>query len=156
MNKKEIAEFLSTAIYQCQYCGVEYQPSRMSSKFCSRRCGTVIYKRRWRSTEKGKAKIREENKRRLDYKKTWDNAQPSWKKAVRCARRRARIASVKLSSIEEMMVLNYYQQAAELTKSTGVPHEVDHIIPLSKSGPHHPYNLRVITRDENRSKGARI
>lgn len=35
-------------------------------------------------------------------------------------------------------------------------YEVDHIIPISKGGPHHPSNLRVITRQENRKKSAKM
>lgn len=41
---------------------------------------------------------------------------------------------------------------------TGVPHEVDHIIPLQGkrvSGLHIAENLRVVTRKENRRKGAK-
>lgn len=52
-----------------------------------------------------------------------------------------------------------YAQAASLTKETGVPHEVDHTIPLRGkyvSGLHVPTNLRVIPRTANRMKGRRL
>lgn len=49
-----------------------------------------------------------------------------------------------------------YEEAARLTRETGVKHEVDHIKPLSRGGLHHHDNLRVITRAENLSKGARL
>ncbi len=48
-----------------------------------------------------------------------------------------------------------YHQAKELSRSTGIPHEVDHIIPLcgkNVSGLHIPLNMRVITRAENGSR----
>ncbi len=48
-----------------------------------------------------------------------------------------------------------YIRAAEMTKETGSPHEVDHIVPLQSSvvcGLHCESNLRVLTRYENRSK----
>lgn len=48
-----------------------------------------------------------------------------------------------------------YRRAVLLTKSTGVPHEVDHIIPLkgrNVCGLHCEANLRVITKQENRRK----
>lgn len=51
-----------------------------------------------------------------------------------------------------------YAEAARLTRETGVPHEVDHIEPLlgaNASGLHVHYNLRVITRTENRRKSNR-
>ena len=48
-----------------------------------------------------------------------------------------------------------YIEARIKTLETGIPHEVDHIIPLVSEyvcGLHVPNNLRVITRFENRSK----
>jgi 5-methylcytosine-specific restriction endonuclease McrA len=51
-----------------------------------------------------------------------------------------------------------YKKAAELTKMTGVCHEVDHIIPLQGkniSGLHCPLNLQILTKSENSRKGNR-
>lgn len=51
-----------------------------------------------------------------------------------------------------------YAEAQRMTKETGIPHEVDHIEPLlgkGASGLHVHYNLRVITRTENRRKSNR-
>ena len=41
-------------------------------------------------------------------------------------------------------------------ETTGKPHDVDHIIPISRGGEHAPWNLTVLTAHENRSKGNRI
>ena len=52
-------------------------------------------------------------------------------------------------------VQKIYIEARTKTLETGIPHEVDHIIPLVNEyvcGLHVPNNLRVITRYENRSK----
>lgn len=52
-------------------------------------------------------------------------------------------------------ILSFYEEAARLTGETGVPHEVDHIVPLQGalvSGLHVHQNLRVVSRSENRSK----
>jgi hypothetical protein len=49
-----------------------------------------------------------------------------------------------------------YKQATEISKSTGIPHHVDHIVPLQGkyvSGLHVAYNLQVIPAKENLSKG---
>ena len=53
-------------------------------------------------------------------------------------------------------IKEFYIEAQRLTKETGIPHEVDHIIPISKGGLHHQNNLQVITRTENRVKGNKI
>lgn len=48
-----------------------------------------------------------------------------------------------------------YAEARELTAITGVPHHVDHIVPLNGefvSGLHCPGNLRVVTAAENTRK----
>ena len=52
-------------------------------------------------------------------------------------------------------ILDFYKKAEFLSKKTGIPHEVDHIIPLKGEkvcGLHWEGNLQVITRSENRSK----
>ena len=77
--------------------------------------------------------------------------------AANCAKRRAwkRKQSPKLNSTERQQVIAIYKRCQELTESTGIPHHVDHIIPLSKQGDHHPNNLQILTATENMKKGAR-
>ena len=52
-----------------------------------------------------------------------------------------------------------YEKAREISKCTGVPHHVDHIVPLNGqtvSGLHVPWNLQIIPAKVNQSKGARL
>ena len=68
-------------------------------------------------------------------------------------------ATLNLSKEEDIKIGEFYKESARLTKETGILHEVDHIIPLQGelvSGLHVPWNLRVITAEENRKKGNKL
>lgn len=70
------------------------------------------------------------------------------------ARRRAqkRVGKEKLTLTEKLKIKTYYL----LRETFGDEWEVDHIIPLSKGGRHHPKNLQIIPKSENRKKYNRI
>ena len=60
-----------------------------------------------------------------------------------------------LTEVDWAAIAALYEQAAQLTATTGIEHEVDHIIPLQGEtvcGFHCPENLRIVTRNENRRK----
>lgn len=51
----------------------------------------------------------------------------------------------------------FYELAKHMSATNGVEYEVDHIIPLSNPlvcGLHHPNNLQIITKEQNREKGS--
>lgn len=53
------------------------------------------------------------------------------------------------------LVAGFYRMARQMTLATGIPHEVDHVVPLlgkTVSGLHVENNLRVIPMLENRRK----
>jgi 5-methylcytosine-specific restriction endonuclease McrA len=77
---------------------------------------------------------------------------------ARAAKRRAikEEASVNLTPDEKLLIQEIYIKCKNISKSTGIPHQVDHIIPISKGGLHHPSNLQILTKFENLSKGAKI
>ena len=53
----------------------------------------------------------------------------------------------------------FYDSARRVSECLGIPHEVDHIIPLQGRkvcGLHIPENLQVLTRDANRAKGNKL
>jgi len=66
------------------------------------------------------------------------NATPSW-----------------ITKVQKQTMRHLYEQAAQLTKITGERYVVDHIVPLINPvvcGLHVPWNLRVITQEENLKK----
>ena len=105
------------------------------------------YGREWRDTPERRAAARERSREWYQSNREHANAKRS---------RRSKLERRwPLTSIERLMVNNYYEDARRLTKETGIRHEVDHIIPVSKGGPHLPWNLQVLTETENRKKSNR-
>lgn len=80
---------------------------------------------------KGRARV-------LAYKRQLKHATPPW-----------------LTSAQWAEMNAVYHEARRLTAETGVPHHVDHIVPLKGrivSGLHVPWNLRVLTAEENQKR----
>jgi hypothetical protein len=70
------------------------------------------------------------------------------------AARRGR--KVPLTEQERQQLVILEQKRLHLTETTGIVHHLDHIMPLSKGGIHHPINLRIITAHENISKHNKV
>lgn len=94
-------------------------------------------------------------------KQRYKEANPDlYKELVSVRRRRFRDATPKWLSAEQRMEIRLkYRLAIELSRATGVRHAVDHEIPLQGEdvcGLHVPWNLRVITQDENLKKSNKL
>ena len=103
------------------------------------------------------AKNRSVEPRRKAVKK-WQKANPEkvavWKYKAE-AKRRARKLNATVIWADNDAIGALYKEATRLTKETGIPHQVDHIIPLvgeTVSGLHVHYNLQVLTARENQIK----
>jgi len=94
--------------------------------------------------EERKRRRKRETLRRRNYKETaadrrditQKQATPSW---------------VNMQAIKRI-----YKKAAEISQETGVQHHVDHIVPLQADGVrglHVPWNLQIITAEQNLAKG---
>lgn len=78
--------------------------------------------------------------------------------AAKTAKRRSRKREATPNWLTEehmLQILSFYEESSRLSKSTGVKHHVDHIVPLrgkNVCGLHVPWNLQVITAEENLKK----
>jgi 5-methylcytosine-specific restriction endonuclease McrA len=95
------------------------------------------------------------------YKKNYKQSNPDrYRELVSLRRRRFRLATPKwLSADQKMEIRLKYRLAIELSRATGVRHAVDHEIPLQGEdvcGLHVPWNLRVITQEENLKKSNKL
>lgn len=101
--------------------------------------------KKWRQSEKGKAyaKSGKEKQRLAAYFKT---EKGKLAMAVVMNKRRAakKKALEKLTEREEGLIKQIYAYRIRLQNKLGIPFHVDHILPLSKGGLHHPMNLQVV------------
>ena len=133
---------------------------------CERCCSYTRNRRKaWYSKNAEHAKRYCKNNRNKinKYKLQWRLQTPSnaIKENISSARGRAiRIGGLgcvpQLTPDEQVREYKFYETRYYLTKSTGVMHHVDHIVPVSKGGQHHPDNLQVLTASENIKKRDKI
>jgi hypothetical protein len=96
--------------------------------------------------------------RRKQQIKRWLTENPGIS-AARCAARRARLLQAIPPWADRDAITAIYRQARLLSKQTGVPHHVDHIIPLNHPrvcGLHVETNLQLLTNSENSRKSNRL
>lgn len=81
-------------------------------------------------------------------RRAWNSARNS---RTTKARRENRPVHVELNEQEKQAMINLYLRAEQLSASLGTTYEVDHIIPAHKGGIHHPSNMRIVPRRQNRT-----
>lgn len=122
------------------------------------------YQKKYRSIEKNRARISENFKawrsknrsKLLKYASDFRKNNPE-KMAEFNYLRRARLNKSKPLSRDEMVAMkNIYRFSALCSKILKTPYHVDHVVPISRGGIHHPSNLRVIPAKINIQKGAKL
>lgn len=71
--------------------------------------------------------------------------------------RKSRVRVSQPSWVDYKEIKKVYRLAREISKKTGIPHAVDHIVPIkgrTVCGLHVPWNLQIITAQENSEKSA--
>lgn len=97
--------------------------------------------------------IEEAKRRRETNQKTPEQLAAN---AARQANRRALKRRQTPPNADRAAIQRLYEIAGWFTRSTGIPHHVDHIIPLAKGGAHHERNLLVMPAPLNLSKSDAI
>jgi hypothetical protein len=109
---------------------------------------------------KQRAKARPAAEKRAHKKKYFDKNPEYRRAATSFRRRRFRDATPKwLTKDQKDAIKQLYITAQRLTEATGERYVVDHILPLINDdvcGLHVPWNLRVITQDENLVKSNKL
>ena len=110
-------------------------------------------------------KLKAYEKSRKDEKSTY-NSKYRKENAGKINARNAKRNAAKLEATPKWLITEQFQkieqvyiEAARLTKETGIPHEVDHILPLQGKqvrGLHVPWNLQILTAFENISKSNKL
>lgn len=94
----------------------------------------------------------------LEYlKEHYRENKPAYNAKV--AKRRAQKLRATPAWADQKAIIAVYERAQQLTAETGIPHEVDHIVPLAHKnvcGLHIAINLQILTRTANRSKSNKL
>ena len=88
----------------------------------------------------------------LECEKLMDRA--PYQKHYKSRKREATPSDLTLEQKRE--IWQVYRECRRVSQETGIPHEVDHIIPLAKGGKHIASNLQILTADQNRRKSCRL
>jgi hypothetical protein len=144
-NREQKAEY-DRARYVANY---ERETKRSRTWGAAHREQKAEYCRAWNAAHR---------EQKAELGRAWSRANPEKKAAHRAARRAAKRGGARNPGTLEA-IQAFYAEAKRLTKATGAPHAVDHIVPLQGKGVcglHVPWNLRVITAVENMKKHNRL
>lgn len=134
------------------------EEDRKSSKAASYQKHKEAYKERRK--EQGRRLYAKKREEILEKKRIWRGSNRHAVQAQTAKRRSSKINATPswLTDRQYLEIKSFYLTATVATKTTGIKHHVDHVIPLRGKlvcGLHVPWNLMVVTAKENLSKGNR-
>lgn len=128
---------------QCKECRKAYAKTYYASLPPG---ASAEYSRKWRAANPGAV---------TEYSRKWRAANPERAKEISdryVAKRRARLAEVEHESVDYAELKEVYSDCYLCGETLYEPIEIDHVVPLSKGGPHVWGNLRPTHRSCNRAK----
>jgi 5-methylcytosine-specific restriction endonuclease McrA len=90
------------------------------------------------------------------YKSWFQNNKHKVNNIAATRRARKKLGCRNLSDWDKIIIDELYLAAKRIEKCTGLKFEIDHVIPLSKGGLHHPTNLQLLAASINRKKHAKL
>lgn len=162
---KDLSEFYKAPRYamgvegHCKACKSEYSKKRSSDPEVKAR---INAKRRLRDRSEEQRRYALKNPEKIAQKhKRWVQKNLAKKYFWNATRRASRKNATPpwLSAIELAQIQEFYDVALAKSVQTGVKHHVDHVHPLSGhgfSGLHVPWNLQVISAQENVKKNNKV
>lgn len=137
----------------------ERQANNGTCVACNRAYANAHYSR---NADDRKSKVVAYRDKNPDKVKRWSDTSYQNNKPAAFARARKRDnAKINrtpawLTEGHQRQIAVFFKEAKRLTKTTGIPHHVDHIVPLqgeTVSGLHVPWNLQVVPAAYNLAKG---
>jgi len=123
--------------------------------------GAKYYEEKRKEINNYQAIYRSKNKKFVNQRiANWAKNNPGKRNAITVKYRTAKTKRALKWLTEEHFeqIQEFYNEATRLTKETGTLYTVDHIVPLqgeNVSGLHVPWNLQILTKKDNSSKGNR-
>ncbi len=164
---KAAADFFPSCKTQCRECRAAYDAPRRAKR--------LEYLAAWRKLHPKAASewYLKNRERKAAYNAAWyaENKEAeagryaewamanSEKRIAAMAARNARKLKATVSWGNTKLIDDFYSRAAKLTAETGIPHEVDHIVPLQGKtvcGLHWEGNLQVLTKTDNLKKSNKV
>lgn len=167
MGKRKDAFLAGEKVYKvdkpCKQCGcLERYVSNYTCVDCTVKKGLEKLNNpelmaQYRTTEKQRQKLRNWRANNYDkFRESWINEEGRPYRNAKASKRRASKRNQTPEDADLILIQEIYRKCKEISDTTGIPHEVDHIIPIAKGGLHHQDNLQIITKTENRMKGAKL